>query len=140
MNAQETMVLRNGDVHLKNFGLLYTHPRTDDIRLSPLYDIVNTTVYIPKDVPALKMAKTKQWPTRAQLIDFGYNHCQVDKPAEVIDRTIEAATSYQSEIETGEIWEKIRREIERGCDSLRACRVVGTGVDRVVPPNIFSPE
>ena len=118
-----SMAIRNGDAHLKNFGMLYTHTRTGDVRLSPLYDIVNTTAYIHRDVPALKLKKEKLWPTRERLIEFGYAHCQVDQPAQVIDRIIEAAMSYVPEIETGGIWGGVRREIDLGCKVLSGNKV-----------------
>lgn len=43
--------LRNGDAHLKNFALLYGHP--DDAYWSPMYDVLNTTMFYPDDRPAL---------------------------------------------------------------------------------------
>ncbi|NNM65008.1 MAG: type II toxin-antitoxin system HipA family toxin [Burkholderiales bacterium] len=49
-------VLRNGDAHLKNFGLVY-----DDVarpRLSPVFDVLTTPVWIRGDVPALAILKT----------------------------------------------------------------------------------
>lgn len=45
----------NGDAHLKNFGMLYADPTTEDCRLAPAYDIVNTTAYIPEDILALEL-------------------------------------------------------------------------------------
>lgn len=44
-------LLRNGDAHLKNFALLYSRP--DNAYWSPLYDVLNTTIFIPDDKPAL---------------------------------------------------------------------------------------
>lgn len=113
-----SMVVRNGDAHLKNFGVLYTHPASDDTRLSPLYDIVNTTTYIPKDVPALKIAKERTWPTRATLIEFGKAHCQIDRPQDIIDLICTTANAYTPAIETGAIWDAVRAEIALGCFSL----------------------
>jgi serine/threonine-protein kinase HipA len=43
--------LRNGDAHLKNFGMLYESGM--DARLSPVYDILDTTLFNPSDFPAL---------------------------------------------------------------------------------------
>ena len=53
--------LRNGDAHLKNFGLLYTSQH--DARLSPAFDIVTVTVYshLLRDTPALTLAGKKTW-------------------------------------------------------------------------------
>jgi serine/threonine-protein kinase HipA len=32
MSLVLSMMVRNGDAHLKNFGLLYTHPQTPESR------------------------------------------------------------------------------------------------------------
>jgi len=56
----------NGDAHLKNFAMLYCDP--DDMRLSPLYDVVNTQIYTPKDTLALNLAKSKDFPDRRRMI------------------------------------------------------------------------
>src|SRR5260364_52262 len=36
--------MRDGDAHLKNFGMLYEHPMAPR-RLAPVYDVVCTDVY-----------------------------------------------------------------------------------------------
>ncbi|MBE9526713.1 MAG: type II toxin-antitoxin system HipA family toxin [Proteobacteria bacterium] len=58
----------NGDGHLKNFAMLYNDP--DDMRLSPLYDVVNTQIYVPNDTLALNLAKSKDFPDRRRIITF----------------------------------------------------------------------
>ncbi|MFK5913017.1 MAG: type II toxin-antitoxin system HipA family toxin [Woeseiaceae bacterium] len=58
----------NGDGHLKNFAMLYNDP--DDMRLSPLYDVVNTQIYVPSDILALNLAKSKDFPDRRRIITF----------------------------------------------------------------------
>ncbi len=113
-----SVVVRNGDAHLKNFGLVYTNPRSNDARLSPLFDIVNTTSYLPKDTLAVNLAKTKSWPYRKDLIEFGKNVCRVDKATETIDRIVDAAANYSPTIECGDIWVKVKAEIDRSCSSL----------------------
>lgn len=113
-----SMIVRNGDAHLKNFGLLYTTPQSNDVRLSPLYDIVCTTAYIPRDTIALKMNREKVWPSRATLIDFGKTHCKLDQPAAIIDELLDVVASYTPEIDTGDIWEKMRPEIAKGVNAL----------------------
>ncbi|MES2149322.1 MAG: HipA domain-containing protein [Pseudomonadota bacterium] len=107
-----SVVVRNGDAHLKNFGLLYTTPHQSDVRLSPLFDVVNTTCYIPKDVLAINLAKTKSWPCRKELVEFGKRICHVDRADDVIDSIADAAETYVPLIETGEIWPMIKKEIE----------------------------
>jgi serine/threonine-protein kinase HipA len=69
-------LLKNGDAHLKNFGVLYDNKFTD-IRLAPAYDIVTTTAYIFKDKPALTMFGKKVWWGKNELIRFGTEHCQL---------------------------------------------------------------
>ena len=68
-----SVMLRNGDAHLKNFGVLYTSP-LDAVTLAPVYDIVTTTAYIKKDVPALTLAGTKKWWPRKILERFAVAH------------------------------------------------------------------
>jgi len=58
----------NGDGHLKNFAMLYTDP--NDMRLSPIYDVVNTQIYMPNDTLALNLAKSKDFPDRRRMITF----------------------------------------------------------------------
>lgn len=62
--------IRNGDAHLKNFGILY-----DDVEgeahLAPAYDLVTTTVYLPQDRMALTLNGSNQWPSGKNLIQFG---------------------------------------------------------------------
>jgi serine/threonine-protein kinase HipA len=62
--------LRNGDAHLKNFGIVY-----DDVlgqaRLAPVYDLITTSVYLPKDSLALTLNGTTQWPDGKALRRLG---------------------------------------------------------------------
>ena len=113
-----SVAVRNGDAHLKNFGLLYTTPQTDDVRLSPLYDIVNTTSYLEKDILALKMAKTKSWPSRKMLVEFGRTHCRLDQPGQIIDQVVEAASAYVPQIDPGAIWPRMKKQIDVGAYSI----------------------
>jgi serine/threonine-protein kinase HipA len=62
--------LRNGDAHLKNFGIVY-----DDVlgeaRLAPVYDLVTTAVYLPKDSMALTLNGSTRWPAAKELQRLG---------------------------------------------------------------------
>ena len=113
-----SMILRNGDAHLKNFGLLYTDPSSDDCRLSPLFDVICTTVYLPRDQMALKLAKTKSWPDREALIQFGLQHCHVEQAASVLDRIADAVSHYKPEDSDSGMWRRMRRQIEFGLQSI----------------------
>jgi serine/threonine-protein kinase HipA len=71
-------LLKNGDAHLKNFGVLYDNEFTS-INFAPAYDIVSTTAYIFKDKPALTMFGKKIWFGKNELIKFGTNHCYLSQ-------------------------------------------------------------
>ena len=79
-----SVMLRNGDAHLKNFGVLYTSP-LNAVILAPVYDIVTTTAYIKKDVPALTLAGTKKWWPRKILERFAVAHLSL--PAGTVSAT-----------------------------------------------------
>ena len=71
-------LLKNGDAHLKNFGLLFNDDFTN-IKFAPAYDIVTTTPYIIDDPPALTLAGRKIWHKKDALINFGRTHCLLSK-------------------------------------------------------------
>jgi serine/threonine-protein kinase HipA len=127
------VMTRNGDGHLKNFGLLYTHP--DDrvsIRLAPLFDVVTTSIYALSETAAgitkydrtlaLKLAKSKQYPDRKTLLDFARSVCQVDAPELVIERiadALSATLSAERERVPATLIEKMQPEWEAGIHDLR---------------------
>ncbi|EJN33519.1 capsule biosynthesis enzymes related protein [Pseudomonas sp. GM78] len=70
--------LKNGDAHLKNFGVLYEDCATDaQISLAPAYDIVTTSVYIKNDSMALLLGGSKAWPKYKMLMRFGRSACNL---------------------------------------------------------------
>jgi serine/threonine-protein kinase HipA len=95
-----SVMVRNGDAHLKNFGVLYQAPGLP-VRLAPVYDVVTTTAYLPKDVPALGLAGTKKWWPRKMLEKFASAHLSL--PVSTINETIgkiaEAVTDTRTELE-----------------------------------------
>lgn len=62
--------LRNGDAHLKNFGIVYDDVQ-GEARLAPVYDLVTTSVYLPKDSLALTLNGTTRWPSAKELQRLG---------------------------------------------------------------------
>jgi serine/threonine-protein kinase HipA len=88
-----SVMLRNGDAHLKNFGVLYTSP-LNAVILAPVYDIVTTTAYIKKDVPALTLAGTKKWWPRKTLERFAVAHLSLPAGtvSAIFNRLAEAVT------------------------------------------------
>jgi serine/threonine-protein kinase HipA len=61
--------IENGDAHLKNFSVLYAQPE-GEITLAPAYDLISTSLYMPRDKLALTMNDSKDYPDRARLIKF----------------------------------------------------------------------
>lgn len=100
-----SVMVRNGDAHLKNFGMLYANE--SQVRLSPMFDVVTTAIYRferPGGVEtgdrtlALKWRPGKHYarrsyPNTEQLVDFGRAVCGVSRPQEVIDRIAQAMSS-----------------------------------------------
>lgn len=88
-------LVRNGDAHLKNFSLIYDIP-AGNVRLSPLYDVVTTSVYeitSPRtgatkidNTMALNMRKSKSYPLPDELIEFGKTVCLVRNPETVMEQ------------------------------------------------------
>lgn len=94
-----SVMVRNGDAHLKNFGMQYDHPATGQCVLAPLYDVVTTTIYsyvrpqtgesVVDRTLALKLfsgAKDRRYPTRAELVRFGREICHTSRPELMFDR------------------------------------------------------
>ena len=79
-------MVRNGDAHLKNFGVIYPSSR-GKVTMAPVYDVVTTTAYLKNDVPALTLDGTKKWWARKTIERFAINHLLMSKSD--IDETIE---------------------------------------------------
>jgi serine/threonine-protein kinase HipA len=132
-------LVRNGDGHLKNFGLIYDHPDApESIRLAPLYDVVTTSIYalgsgrsaITKydRTLALNLSKSKQYPDRRTLMEFGSIHCQVKRPAEVIERISDAMAAtlleYRERVQP-RLWQSLKVEWDAGRASVAAPHFLG---------------
>lgn len=97
--------IRNGDAHLKNLGVLYsglTDYRSGQSpaiirRLAPVFDLISTTPYIPRDSMALTLTGSKRWPKWKVLEKFAKIHCRLsNKTIEKIVSDVEESckTSY----------------------------------------------
>lgn len=126
-----SIMVRNGDAHLKNFGLLYRS--RDDVWLAPMFDVVTTSIYKYTQSPggpeledrtlALKLFagrhQTKAYPTTEGLVDFGRRVCGVAQPAEVIARIADAMSKTLDEAKgdervTASLWEQMAQAWETG--------------------------
>jgi serine/threonine-protein kinase HipA len=68
-----SVAVRNGDAHLKNFGVLYPFPE-GPVTIAPVYDVVTTAAYLRHDVPALTLQGSKKWWPRKALEHFAQAH------------------------------------------------------------------
>jgi len=98
--------IKNGDAHLKNLGVLYsglTEYRTGQMpsvtrKLAPVFDLISTTPYIPRDSMALTLTGSKRWPKWKVLEKFAKIHCRLN----------------------GKTIEKIVSDVEESCASSHA--------------------
>lgn len=92
----------NGDMHLKNWSLLYPNGRAPT--LSPAYDFVSTVPYLPNDRMALNLAGTKEFAEVTlerfrRLADRA--HLPEHETLDTVRRIVDGARG---------AWPKIRRE------------------------------
>jgi len=99
-----SVAVRNGDAHLKNFGVLYEDAK-GPVRLAPVYDIVTTAAYIKSDIPALTIEGRKIWWPRKTLEKFAVAHLLIapakahriiDQVVDAVERTREAVRRYMA--------------------------------------------
>ena len=91
--------LRNGDAHLKNFGVVYDDPE-GTVSLAPVYDLVTTTAYIAADTMALTLDGSTRWPDAKRLQTFGETR-EIGSPAAIrtiLDRVADAVSDTRPEL------------------------------------------
>jgi serine/threonine-protein kinase HipA len=115
--------LRNGDAHLKNFGIVY-----DDVlgeaRLAPVYDLVTTAIYLPKDSMALTLNGTTKWPSAKELQRLGETRMggSPSRVKQILERIETAISGTSAELrayikehgEFAETGERMLQEWEKG--------------------------
>jgi len=122
--------LRNGDAHLKNFGIVYDDVQ-GEARLGPVYDLVTTSAYLPKDSLALTLNGATKWPTAKELIKLGETRggCAPARTRQILERIAEALHETSGEVrsymnehpEFAETGQRMLKEWEIGIStSLRA--------------------
>jgi serine/threonine-protein kinase HipA len=115
--------LRNGDAHLKDFGIVY-----DDVegeaRLAPVYDLVTTSAYIANDRMALTLNGSTHWPTAKELKRIGETRASatpakireiLERVNEAVEETAKTVNSYSKEhADFGETGRRMLQEWEKG--------------------------
>jgi serine/threonine-protein kinase HipA len=91
--------IRNGDAHLKNFGITYEHV-DGPARLAPVYDLVTTWPYIPGDPMALTLNGSTRWPDRKSLIRLARTRSDLSerKAEEHMESTADAMATVASQV------------------------------------------
>ena len=120
-------MLGNGDAHLKNFSLLYDSisPLTG-LRLSPLYDVVNTTVYaLDSHDLALKMDKSREFPGKDRLVRYGKN-IGVKNPAIRLEEMADRARDFIAGFDRWDSFPELKTALEKSI--AKAMSVTGSGV------------
>ena len=103
------ILVRNGDAHLKNSGVVYEHLQDYqqgqypivERQLAPIFDIVSTVPYLPKDSMALSITGSKRWPKWKVLQQFARQHCGLNtkKINQAVDEVIAASERSESLID-----------------------------------------
>jgi HipA N-terminal domain len=80
--------VRNGDAHLKNFGVIYSDAESP-VQLAPVFDVVTTKAYLPVDMMALSLDGTKRWPIPKKLLGLGQMRAFLSRPKvlEIFEQT-----------------------------------------------------
>lgn len=97
-------VIRNGDAHLKNFGMTYTS--WEDVKMAPVFDMVSMSLYAPRaqngdalDEPALSLGGVKRWLTSEAITELG-KRCLINpsKQAVIVERLCSALEETANEL------------------------------------------
>ena len=98
------ILVRNGDAHLKNSGVIYKDlehyslgklPESER-KLAPVFDVVSTVPYIKDDTMALSLTGSKRWPKWKVLKKFAQQHCALGSP--LIDQAVDEVYSARDQI------------------------------------------
>jgi serine/threonine-protein kinase HipA len=118
--------LRNGDAHLKNFGIVYDHV-LGEARLAPVYDLVTTSAYLPKDGLALTLNGSTEWPTAKELRRLGETRVggspakirqMLERIADAVEDTaIELRAYVKEHAEFAQVGGRMVQEWSVGCET-----------------------
>ncbi len=114
--------VRNGDAHLKNFGITY-ESISSEASLAPVYDVITTTAYLPKDGMALTLDGTTRWPDRKKLMRLGQARAGLaaketeaifESIADAMSETAQEMRKYFDESEHSGVGERIAAAWDEG--------------------------
>lgn len=126
-----SVITGNGDMHLKNWSLLYRDPLSPT--LSPAYDLLCTRVYLPRDRLALRFGDSNRLVgvTADRMRSFAHDARLPVAPllrlaGEVAERTRDAWRDLE---ERGSLPALIERTVDRTIESLAEATLASAGID-----------
>lgn len=97
-------LIGNGDMHLKNWSLIYPDRRT--AALSPAYDLLSTIPYVPdEDTAALKFSRTKK------MAEFNLDELRHLAARARLPETLVVATARETVRRFRDTWETSKSEL-----------------------------
>jgi serine/threonine-protein kinase HipA len=92
--------IRNGDAHLKNFGIVYGDVN-GPARLAPVYDLISTQAYLVSDPMALTLNGSTNWPERRALTILGQARCDLTLQTvnRIFEQTADTLSTLRPEVE-----------------------------------------
>jgi serine/threonine-protein kinase HipA len=98
--------------------------KSSRLRLAPVYDLVTTSVYLPRDSMALTLNGSTRWPAAKELQRLGETRCggTPSQVRDILERIAEALRSTSADVRThmkedpdfADIGERMLREWEEG--------------------------
>jgi serine/threonine-protein kinase HipA len=84
---------------LKNFGIVYQDV-LGEARLAPVYDLVTTSVYLPKDSMALTFNGSTKWPSAKELQRLGETRIggSPSRIKQILEHVAEAISGTSTEV------------------------------------------
>ena len=112
-------LLKNGDGHLKNYGILYKNDFQDST-LAPIYDVITTTIYIKNDIPALRLSDGKLWWKEKTYKSFAKQSCGLSNKeyTTILDECKKAILKTKQEIND---YKSDDPEVLRFLENLKEC-------------------
>lgn len=112
-------LLKNGDAHLKNYGIIYENDYTDS-KLAPIYDVITTKLYIKNDIPALRLSDGKLWWKEKTYKNFAKLSCNLTNSEydEILQECKNAIIKTKKEIKE---FSKCHKRLCKFLDSLTEC-------------------
>jgi serine/threonine-protein kinase HipA len=106
-----SVAIGNGDMHLKNWSVIYRDGRTPS--LAPAYDYVSTIAYLPNDKLALSIAGSREWS------DVSEDHLERFARKAAVPRGVVLAAAREMAHRIRDEWPRAKHELELDARTIR---------------------